>query len=42
MIEFLFFGRTLTLRIYTRKFMQEMFDLNIELRVPALDIEIFC
>ena len=36
LIEFLFFDRALMLRIYTRKFMQEMFDLNIQLRVPAL------
>ena len=36
LIEFLFFDRLLMLRIYTREFMQEMFDRSIELRAPTL------
>ena len=36
-IEFLDFGpQGLMLRIYTREFMQEMFDLNLELRTPVM------
>ena len=36
LIEFLFLDRLLMLRIYTREFMQEMFDRSIELRAPTL------
>ena len=35
-IEFMFFDRLLMLRIYTRKFMQDMFDRALELHAPTL------